>query len=282
MAAGQGKTWVFTINNYTEEDITFVMGLEVSKITCSKEVGEEGTPHLQGACTFYRNYRLKGVKKLHDKAHWEMGIASQDFNYCKKRGSEVIRDENNKVQGKRNDIQEIREGLEAGDDIKQVLKKARSMASVNFAKTWLTEMAEHLPPDTKIQIHWYYGASGTGKTRKVLQDCQPRPYIPINHKWWDGYQGQDAVLLDDLRPDWCKPAELLRLLDPYRHEYRGEIKGGSRPLVATKIYITAPYHPEDFWKDINEDPKQLLRRIDLLIHFRADGEWVKPSGSVGC
>ena len=276
MAANQARTWVFTVNNYTEEDIKWVMVLECNKIVCSKEMGDEGTPHLQGAVTFKRMYTLNQLKKLHGKAHWEVALAKQDFNYCKKAGSEVIRDECFKMQGKRTDIENIREGLEAGDDMRQVLKKARSMASVNFAKTWFTEMADHLPKGTKIQVHWYYGNSGTGKTKRVLDQCDP--FLPLNFKWWDGYQGQDAVLLDDLRPDWCKPAELLRLMDPYRYQYKVEIKGGSRPLIATKIYITTPWHPEDFWKDIQEDPKQLLRRIDLLLHFRADGDWAKPSG----
>lgn len=276
MPATQARTWVFTVNNYTEEDIKWVMGIECNKICCSKEVGESGTPHLQGAVTFRRKYTLGQLKKYHETAHWEVALAAQDFNYCKKAGSEVLRDECFKVQGKRTDIEDIREGLEAGDDIKQVLKKARSMASVNFAKAWFTEMAEHLPKGTKIQVHWYYGTSGCGKTKRVLDNADP--YIPLSYKWWDGYNGQDAVLLDDLRPDWCTPSQLLRLLDPYRYQYRVEVKGGSRPLIATKMYITSPWHPEDFWKDIQEDPKQLIRRIDLLVHFRSDGDWVKPSG----
>ena len=275
-AMASGRTWVFTVNNYAEEDINWVMNLECVKVCCAKEVGESGTPHLQGAVTFKRMYRLAGLKKLNTKAHWEKALATQDFNYCKKAGSEVIRDENNIKQGKRTDIEEIRDCLEAGDDIQQVHKKARSMQAVQFAKSWFNVMGNHLPKNTKITVHWYYGCSGTGKTKKVLEQCDP--FIPLNFKWWEGYEGQDAVLLDDLRPDWCKPAELLRLIDPYRYNYRVEIKGGSRPLVATKIYITTPWHPEDFWREIKEDPQQLVRRIDYLVHFRSDGEWIKPSG----
>jgi hypothetical protein len=66
------------------------------------------------------------------------------------------------------------------------------------------------------------------------------------------------------------------LLDPYRFQYRVEVKGSSRPLVATKIYITTPWHPADFWKDVEEDPKQLLRRLTELLHFREDGVFQKP------
>ena len=274
----QFKTWVFTINNYTEGDIEWVNALEVSKLVCSKEVAETGTPHLQGAVIFRRMYSLAQLKKLHPRAHWEPARAATDFNYCKKMGGEVVRDTTLHQPGKRTDIENIREGLEAGDSMWQVHKKARTMQSVSFAKSWFTHNEQHLPKGQKIDILWYYGCSGTGKTKKVLEECTP--FIPLSFKWWDGYGGQEAVLLDDLRPTWCFPEQLLRLLDPFRFQYRVEIKGGSRPLLATKIYITTPWHPEDFWRETKEDPKQLLRRITELVHFRADGEWVKPTFTI--
>ena len=268
---------MFTVNNFTQEDIEWVNALEALKITVSSETGEEGTPHLQGAITFNRVYRFSQLKKIQPKAHWELAKATQDFNYCKKAGATIIRDEDTKKPGKRTDIEVIRDELEAGADMVQVLKKARSMQSVQFAKVWFTEIEQHLPKGTQIEISWYYGCTGAGKTRAVLEACSP--FIPQSFKWWDGYSGQDAVLLDDLRPDWCTPSQLLRLLDPYRFQYRVEVKGGMRPLIATKLYVTTPWHPEDFWKDVKEDAAQLLRRIKHLVHYRADGPWVKPTGS---
>lgn len=154
----------------------------------------------------------------------------------------------------------------------QISKKARTMGQIQFAKHWYTTFEEHLPKGTKVHVYWYYGNTGTGKTRRVLEQCSP--FIPLSFKWWDGYQGQDSVLLDDLRPTWCSPEQLLRLLDPYRYQYRVEVKGGSRPLIATKIFITTPWHPEDFWKDLKEDPKQLMRRIHEMIFFRENGDLV--------
>ena len=271
----QSKTWVFTVNNWNDKDIDWVNGLECNRIVVSKEVGAEGTPHLQGAVTFKRNYSLMQLKVLHNKAHWEIARAITDFNYCKKFGGEVVRDESFGKQGRRTDIEDVREMLEAGESMSQISKKAKSMHSLSFAKQWLQINEQHLPLGTRITVHWYYGCSGVGKTKRVLDQCEP--FIPLSFKWWDGYDGQKAVLLDDLRPDWCKPAELLRLLDPYRFQYRVEIKGSSKPLLATDIYITCPWHPDDFWKDSPEDPNQLLRRIDELLHIRSDGAWVKPT-----
>ena len=267
------KSWEITINNYTEEDINWVMDLDVSSCCISKEVGEEGTPHLQGRITFKRAYRLAQLKKLHPKAHWDITKCGSDTNYFKKLGSEKLR-EVTKAKRQRTDIQEIRDELIAGDNIQEIMKKARTQGQVQFAEKWYKYMGDPLPKGTKIQIFWYYGCTGTGKTRRVLDQCDP--FIPTSHKWWDGYEGQDSVLLDDIRADWCKPAELLRLIDPYRYQYRVEIKGGVRHLIATKIWVTCPWHPRDFWKDTDEDPGQILRRLTELVHFRADGEWQQP------
>ena len=273
----QGRTWIFVVNNWDEEDIKWVMALECNKIVCSKECGEEGTPHLQGTVSFKRNYTFAQLKKLHGKAHWEIAYAAIDFNYCKKLGGEIIRDEDGAKKGKRTDLDQVREWLEEGDTMFQVVKKAKSVQTISFARAWFQYNDQHLPMNTKIEIFWYYGTSGVGKTKKVLEETMGHSlFIPTSFKWWDGYEGEDKVLIDDLRPTWCSPDQLLRLLDPYRFKYRVEIKGSSRPLLATKIFITCPWHPNDFWRDSPEDPKQLLRRLTLLVHFRSDGQWVQP------
>ena len=269
----QSKSWEIRVSNHTQQDIQWVNDLEVGSCCISEEVGEQGTPHLQGRITFKRAYRLAQLKKLHPSAHWESSKALADNNYYKKVGSVLVR-EVVKTKRQRTDLQEIREDLEAGDNIQQVMKKARTFGQIQYAEKWYKYMGHPLPKGTKIQIFWYYGMTGTGKTRRVLDQCDP--FIPLSYKWWDGYEGQDAVLLDDIRQDWCKPAELLRLLDPYRYQYRVEIKGGSRHLVATKIWVTCPWHPRDLWKDTTEDAGQLLRRLESLVHFRTDGEWVQP------
>ena len=69
------RKWVFTLNNYTEADIERIKGV-LKADACyyavvGKEVGESGTPHLQGFVHFKARIRLTApCKKLHDKAHW--------------------------------------------------------------------------------------------------------------------------------------------------------------------------------------------------------------------
>lgn len=87
------RTWCYTINNPTNEDIEFVKRLDCTEHVCAKEIGEMGTPHLQGCITFPKPYRMSALKKLHPKAHWEATKSDEHaFNYCRKVGSEIIVD----------------------------------------------------------------------------------------------------------------------------------------------------------------------------------------------
>ena len=53
-----------------------------------REVGDEGTPHLQGYVQLKKITRLTGMKKLHPTAHWEVakGTEEQNRTYCSKEG----------------------------------------------------------------------------------------------------------------------------------------------------------------------------------------------------
>lgn len=91
------KSWCFTLNNYSEEDVTFFQNLDVSYIIFGKEVSQTGTPHLQGFLTLRTAHRLSGLKKIHSKAHWEIAKSkSHSITYCKKEGDYFVKDNRKK------------------------------------------------------------------------------------------------------------------------------------------------------------------------------------------
>ena len=73
---------------------------------------------------------------------------------------------------------------------------------------------------------WYHGKAGTGKTRRAVSE-HPEAYMKLSNKWWDGYQGQDAVILDDLGKEHAQmlSTHLKHWADPWG-KMPGEIKGG--------------------------------------------------------
>ena len=58
----QGKNWCFTLNNPTPEEVVGVQGVVCRYLLYGEEVGEAGTPHLQGFVVFNGNKRLNAVK----------------------------------------------------------------------------------------------------------------------------------------------------------------------------------------------------------------------------
>lgn len=98
------RRWVFTLNNYTPQDIINIFdggiihdwhtskgsvdsGIEY--LVTGKEVGESN-PHLQGYIVFKNPKKLGlakgGVRSISQKAHWEpsWGSPTDASNYCKK------------------------------------------------------------------------------------------------------------------------------------------------------------------------------------------------------
>lgn len=140
----------------------------------------------------------------------------------------------------------------------------------------------------EVTVHWYWGPTGTGKTRKALWEATEKygdgVYIKsTNSKWFDGYDGQKAVVFDDLRSSWFEYAYLLKLLDRYPTQV--ELKGGSRQFRATEIWVTSPFPPNEMYQKMQEtdDGKrdlidQLLRRVTHTVHMPMTpfGSWVPP------
>lgn len=109
-------------------------------------------------------------------------------------------------------------------------------------------------------VHWWFGPTGVGKSRKAFETYGSEAYVKMNDKWWDGYVGQKTVIFDDYRSNLCPFHILLRILD--RYPYRVEVKGGSIELSATVFVITTTSLPEVIWYSrTGEAINQLLRRI---------------------
>ena len=125
-----------------------------------------------------------------------------------------------------------------------------------------------------------YGGSGMGKTYRAFKMAGNDYYLynpGIMGKWWEGYDGQETVIIDDVRPEHFRSAtEILTLL----HEFptRVEQKGGSRQLKAKKIIITSVLSPEEFWTFPNEPFEQYRRRLTEVIEIRG---YIRPECSSG-
>jgi len=113
------------------------------------------------------------------------------------------------------------------------------------------------PRNWESEVYVYWGATGTGKTRKVHEE-NPNVWVHTDGPWFDGYQGEEAVLFDDFHGGVFKLPYLLKLLD--RYPMRVPIKGGFVQWKPKRIYITSNLDPDTWFYNAHEEHKNALKR----------------------
>lgn len=162
--------WCFTTNNWDEkdkEDIK-VFAQKCSIFVCQSEVGEKGTPHIQGVFKFDKKIRFSGLKKIFQKSHFEKCISFHNtIEYCRK-----------------NETFDGQWRLEKG-----VAESVRVLPTAGLF-SWQAEVVADIskePDDRHIQ--WYIDAEG-GKGKTAL--CR---YLITHHNaiYINGGKGSDIL-----------------------------------------------------------------------------------------
>lgn len=90
----RSRGWCWTLNNYSEEEYEMLTHPTQSifqncKWIVGKEIGKQGTPHLQGYFYFNNAVNFKTIKEYIPKAHIEKakGTPLQNYDYCRKEGN---------------------------------------------------------------------------------------------------------------------------------------------------------------------------------------------------
>lgn len=117
---------------------------------------------------------------------------------------------------------------------------------------------------------WLTGNPGTGKTKYAWENY-PDLYVKAINKWWDGYHGQDVVLLDDWDPRHEMLTQHLKIWAD-RYPFRGECKGSSLLLRPKKIIVTSNYNIEDCFHN-PEDVAAIRRRFKVHRFWKLGNEY---------
>lgn len=268
----KARGWCFTINNPREEDIERLKGLKylpssVKYIICGTEVGcEEETEHIQGYIKLCHPITFSRAKKLlGDRAHIEIqkGTDTQAADYCKKDGDYWEHGEapQAKVNTKQK-WQEIIKHSRAGELDKLEEKYPYVLFSM---KAKVLSMRER-PSRTlqgELEHEWWVGESGTGKSREFRSLYTEQGfYFKQANKWWDNYQDEEVVLIEELSPiHECLATHMKIWCD--RYDFSGEIKGGIiQRIRPRKIVVLSNYEIDQVFTK-SQDNEPMKRRFTV-------------------
>jgi len=246
----------FTLNNWTEIEKEEVKKWDCKYLIFGEEIGDNGTPHLQGYVEWKNPKRFTTLKKMNERIHWEnrKGTSDQAAVYCTK-GINIYEIGERSNQGKRTDLDIVAEMIQDKTPMREI---AKTQPSTYIKYNRGMNALKYILEDDRVEapkVYWRWGTAGTGKTKYCIEK-HPDHYIKDDTRWWDGYEQQEAIIIDDFDNEWPF-RNLLRLLD--RYKYQGQTKGGYVKINSPYIYITSEYPPTNYWR--NNELKQILRRV---------------------
>jgi len=233
-----------------------------------------GRVHWQGFVAFDDTKRLSALKKLLPSAHFEpmRGSLDEAADYCcdpRKRapGGLLLED------GKRPLYGDCARSASTTERYRQAYELA---VKGQFEQIEHSMMIRHLgnilklhtlfgkrPPDLPVPIPpgvWLVGGAGVGKTTL----CAKFPHYKKDprHRWFDGYQGEKTVVIDDFAPFHIAQTDILKQLG-HQFAFQGETKGGSVWLRPHCVIITSQYMQLTCWEKDPESLAAIVRRYKV-------------------
>lgn len=282
------RRWALTLqlesgSGFTEEDfrklIESFTSIRTQKRTLTffrgqlEQAPSTGTLHVQGAVAISQPVRLATMKKWIPRAHWEQARDWQKLvEYCSKKETRVAgpwEHGTETKQGQRSDLQAAAQLILSGSTMTQIASEMPEVI-VKYHKglQYLRSLQQQQAFQPK-KIGLFWGTTGTGKTYTAFNELQDiYTVFCIKTPWFDGYQGQENVLLDECGVGMMNYNYLKRILDGYRMDV--PVKGGSAQWTPKTVILTSNIPLEEWYPFIPKADLDALKRRIRIFNFPED------------
>lgn len=266
------RHWCITINNYSTDESVIKSQFEHESILYSirgYEVGDSGTPHIQAYVAFRNRQRLSFVSGLFVGCHAEpkRGTVSQAAEYCRKDGVFIEYGSQPQEQHSAGNHANQEKWISAYESAKAgILDEIPRDMLIRYYSSFKRISADNMlrPPDLhNVCGEWFYGLAGSGKTTRARTE-NPGAYIKSRDRWWDGYQGEETVILDDLDKYHVALGGYVKDWGD-KWTFKAEVKGGYIWIRPAKFIITSQYSIDQIWED--SETREALHRRYHVTHF---------------
>lgn len=238
-----------------------------------EDAGGDGGLHWQGVVRFRAMKTLAQAKlAIGGEAHlevaraWAAAKAYVEKEETKVEGPWEVGQDLGVGRPKRIDMSAILEAAKAGKRPREIIDEHGEclIFRVRQLESLCKVMRPAPPISREVLVYYIWGATGVGKTHWPMTFHGGGIWKWSGQtKWFQGYDGQEAVLFDDVGPSNVGEInQWKQLLDKWPMEV--EYKGGSCPWSPTRIYMTSQRAWQDLWPGASvraEDLAAIARRI---------------------
>jgi len=294
------RYWCFTLNNYTEAEI-YILKQEpnVTYLVFGKEVGDSGTPHLQGYIEFKNDRAFSGLKKINKRIAWwvRRGNSKQASMYCKKgeqshdewslyaeqhgggengpnfgQNADIYEFGKLSQKGERTDLKVVADQLLSGETNMYTIVTQNPKAYHDYGRTlekiqMFKVYGENLSRrklGIETQIIWIYGEAGVGKDHFA----EHFPGVTEENTWKFPKGGKLADKMDydgqkyTIISDFRGELpydQLLTLADKWSLSFDKKYMSEKIQFVSEIIFITSPHTPWECYP--NRNGKDNIRQL---------------------
>lgn len=233
--------------------------------------------HIQGYVEFKKPLRMKRSQKLigDDKCHLEKrrGTRLEAKNYCMKTETRLKDTEpyewgswEEGGQGARVDLKEALLSNRTIRDFRDNNPLLYCKYRNGIKDIYGDRTKDETKSFRKVSVEYVYGKTGTGKTRYGMRWKDTYKIEGSNLEWWDGYNGEKNILIDEYNND-IKITKLLNILDGY--QLRLPIKGSFTYANWNNVIITSNLTPDELHENARDEHRNaLFRRIKKIKNLK--------------
>lgn len=273
----KSQCWCFTLNNYSDAEFEEIFNWDCQYIVLGKEIGESGTPHIQGYVEFNSKRHFTALCKINERIHWEprKGNSKQAADYIKcnpdkpepvfqERGIRSMTQDEKGAAGKRKYEEYWSAAVEGR--LMDIDAKVRITQYNTLKKIERDYMVR--PPDLeRCAGIWVYGESGCGKTHYSRAEF-PNYFHKKPDKWWDGYRSDyDAVIVEDIDPYKAKDLVFECKMWADKYSFAADVKGGTVWIRPKVVVFTSQYTIEQCFALTDSPTIEAMQRRCKVIHY---------------
>lgn len=262
--------WVFTVNNPGVWRPVF-NDQTMSYLIWEREVGEQGTEHIQGYVRFKGRLRLGQVAQVFPRGHVSPARGTEEENqkYCSKEreaagsdwGEHGIFEASQGKQGRRTDLTSAIAKLKEGGLQMVAQELPETFVKFHAGLIKLEDILTQKPPlmrSVETMILW--GEPGTGKTYRAMIKYPESYKVRVGRDPFGDYKGERAIVFDEFNYEaW--PIELMNeLCDVYR--LRLDCRYANKWAWWEQVVIISNLDPKVWWQFAPDVKKQaFFRRV---------------------